>query len=123
MHHASWLSGSRGASCDGVDQARSKRSRFITLAHAATKSRTNFSFESSHAYTSARARSCDLEPKTRSTAVAVRLTLPVAGSRPSYTFSAAADARHSALMSTSVTKKSLVNVGGPSVKTQCADWP
>jgi hypothetical protein len=31
------------------DQAMSKRSRFITLFHAATKSRTNFSFESRHA--------------------------------------------------------------------------
>ena len=31
------------------DQARSNRSRFITLVHAATKSRTNFSCESSHA--------------------------------------------------------------------------
>ncbi len=31
------------------DQARSKRSSFMTLSHAATKSRTNFSFESSHA--------------------------------------------------------------------------
>ena len=30
-----------------VLQARSKRSRFMTLSHAATKSRTNFSFESS----------------------------------------------------------------------------
>ncbi|XVQ14239.1 endonuclease/exonuclease/phosphatase family protein [Spirillospora sp. CA-255316] len=29
------------------DQARSYRSRFITLSHAATKSRTNFSFASS----------------------------------------------------------------------------
>ena len=29
--------------------ARSKRSRFITLSHAATKSRTNVPFESSHA--------------------------------------------------------------------------
>ena len=41
---ASRLSGSRGASSD---QARSKRSRFMTLSQAATKSRTNFSFESS----------------------------------------------------------------------------
>jgi hypothetical protein len=32
-----------------LDQARSKRSRFMTLSHAATKSRANFSFESSHA--------------------------------------------------------------------------
>ncbi len=31
------------------DYARSKRSRFMTLSHAATKSCTNFSFESSHA--------------------------------------------------------------------------
>gem|GEM_PF-4010351 len=30
-------------------QARSKRSRFMTLFHAAMKSRTNFSFESAHA--------------------------------------------------------------------------
>ena len=30
------------------DQARSKRSRFITLFHTATKSCTNFSSESSH---------------------------------------------------------------------------
>ena len=32
---------------ESVDQARSKRSRFMTLFHAATKSRTNFSWESS----------------------------------------------------------------------------
>jgi hypothetical protein len=38
-------------------QARSKRSRFMTLSHAATKSLTNASCESSHAYTSAIARS------------------------------------------------------------------
>src|SRR5688572_22640768 len=31
------------------DQARSNRSRFMTLSHAVTKSRTNFSFASSHA--------------------------------------------------------------------------
>ena len=32
-----------------VDQATSNRSSIMTLSHAATKSRTNFSFESSHA--------------------------------------------------------------------------
>src|SRR5206468_13053929 len=83
------------------DQARSKRSRFMTLSHAATKSRTNFSFESFWAYTSERARSTEFEPKTRSTAVAVHLTSHVARSRPSYTFSAEADAFHSVLMSSS----------------------
>ena len=33
---------------DPIDQARSNRSRSMTLAQAATKSFTNFSFESSH---------------------------------------------------------------------------
>ena len=32
-----------------IDQARSKRSRFITLSHAATKSFANFSFASAEA--------------------------------------------------------------------------
>ena len=35
--------------CPPVDQARSKRSAFITLVQAATKSCTNFSFESAQA--------------------------------------------------------------------------
>src|SRR5690242_11844598 len=48
------ISGSRRSRAGPVmttdlDQARSKRSRFITLVHAATKSFTNFSFESAHA--------------------------------------------------------------------------
>src|SRR5664279_5600414 len=54
-------------------QARSKRSAFITLPHAATKSCTNFSRESSLAYASAMARSWAFEPKTRSTEVPVHL--------------------------------------------------
>ena len=33
---------------EGGDQARSNRSRFMTLFHAATKSFTNFSCESAH---------------------------------------------------------------------------
>ena len=37
------------AASTGKGQSRSKRSRFMTLSHAATKSRTNFSFASSHA--------------------------------------------------------------------------
>ena len=40
------LTGVRARSCS--DQARSKRSRFITLFHAAMKSCRNFSWESSH---------------------------------------------------------------------------
>ncbi len=38
-----------GAAASRPDQARSNRSRFITLVHAATKSFTNFSLESAHA--------------------------------------------------------------------------
>src|SRR6202008_3022225 len=57
----------RGASYQVVgDQERSKRSRSITLAHAVTKSWTNFSCASSVAYTSARERNTEFEPKTRS---------------------------------------------------------
>jgi len=41
------LRGASKAFCS--DQARSKRSRFITFVHAATKSFANFSFESAHA--------------------------------------------------------------------------
>src|SRR3954451_7498080 len=52
-------------------QRRSKRSRFMTLSQVATKSCTNLFLESSQAYTSARVRSTELEPNTRSTAVAV----------------------------------------------------
>jgi len=37
----------RAADLDIADQARSNRSRFMTLSHAATKSCTNFSCESS----------------------------------------------------------------------------
>ena len=44
----------------------------MTLPQAATKSRTNFSFASSLAYTSASARSSEFEPKTSSAAVAVQ---------------------------------------------------
>src|SRR5690606_4257907 len=50
----------------GRAQRRSKRSSSMTFTHAATKSCTNLSCASSLAYTSARARSSELEPKTRS---------------------------------------------------------
>ena len=64
-------------------QARSKRSRFITLAQAAAKSVANFSLPSSQPYTSAMARSWELDPNTRSAAVAVQRSSPVSRSRPS----------------------------------------
>jgi hypothetical protein len=51
----------------------SKRSSFITLLQAATKSLTNFCFASEEAQTSVKARSCECEPKIRSARVAVHL--------------------------------------------------
>ena len=56
---------------------KSNRSSFMTLVQAATKSLANRGFASSDAYTSANARSWEFEPNTRSTAVAVCITLPV----------------------------------------------
>ena len=69
----------------GVNPAyrKSKRSKFITFAQAFAKSRTNFSCPSAEAYTSATARSSELEPNTRSTGVAVHFAFPVARSLPS----------------------------------------
>ena len=55
----------------------------MTLFQAATKSCTNLALASSHAYTSAKARNSEFEPKIRSTLVPVHFTLPVARSRPS----------------------------------------
>src|SRR5262249_47710150 len=76
--------GTHGCDCRAViGQARSTRSRFMTLSHAATKSCTKVSRASSHEYTSERARNSECEPKTRPTAVAVHFTSPVARSRPS----------------------------------------
>lgn len=46
----------------------------MTFTHAATKSETNFSCASVHAYTSVRARSWAFDPKMRSTRVPVHFT-------------------------------------------------
>ncbi|PWU45816.1 hypothetical protein DLJ47_33810 [Micromonospora sp. S4605] len=106
-----------------ADQERSNRSRFITLTHAATKSRMNLSCPSAPAYTSAMARSWEFAPKTRSTAVAVHRTSPVARSRPSNTFSVSLETFHSVPMSSRLRKKSVVNVSGRSVRTPCGACP
>lgn len=57
--------------------AKSKRSRFITLFQAATKSFKNLSCASAQAYTSAKARNSELEPKIKSTRDAVHFNTPV----------------------------------------------
>src|SRR5690606_10592502 len=101
----------------GRCQWRSKRSRFITLVQAATKSRVNFSAAPLAAYTSATARNSELEPNTRSTGVAVHLTLPVARSRPSYRPGLDGDFDQAVDMSSRLTKKSLLRVPGLSVNT------
>ena len=58
----------------------------MTLVQTATKSFTNFSLLSSCGYTSAYARSTELDPKTKSTLDAVNLTLPDLRSIMSYEF-------------------------------------
>jgi hypothetical protein len=65
------------------EHATSNRSSIMTLSHALTKSCTNFALASSDAYTSTGERRCELEPKTRSTAMVVQRVSPVARSRPS----------------------------------------
>src|SRR5580658_2773410 len=101
----------------GRDAARSKRSRFITLVQAATKSWTNLACASELPYTSERARSCALEPKIRSARVAVQRTSPVLRSRPSNALFASETAFHAVCMSSRLIKKSLVNASGFLVKT------
>jgi hypothetical protein len=66
-----------------ADHATSNRSRVMTLSHALTKSCTNFALASSDAYPSTGERRCELESKTRSTAMVVQRVSPVARSRPS----------------------------------------
>ncbi len=66
-----------------TDQARSNRSRFITLVHALTKSCTNCGCASSVAYAWESARSWEFAPNTRSTAVAVHFTSSVPRAQPS----------------------------------------
>jgi hypothetical protein len=101
--------------------APSKRSRFITLSQAATKSLTNFSFVVA-GVDLGEARSCELEPKTRSTRVPVHLTRRSRGRGPrTPSPSSSVGDFHSVPMSSRLTKKSLVSVPGRSVKTPCWD--
>ncbi len=101
----------------------SKRSRFITLFHAATKSCKNFSWESWQPYTSAMARSWEFAPKMRSTRLPVHFNSPVARSRPSNTSASSEVAFHVVRMSSRFTKKSLVSASGRLVNTPCWDCP
>src|SRR5690606_40141393 len=95
----------------------SKRSKFITLVQAATKSFTNFSLESSQAYTSAIARSSELEPKIKSARVPVHLKVSEALWRPSKIRSSSPTVFQVVPKSRRFTKKSFVNVSGLLVKT------
>src|SRR5579863_4698586 len=81
------------------DHRKSNRSRFITLTHAATKSCKNCSCASELPYTSASARSTELEPNTRSTRVAVHLSSPDFRSWPSNVSLASETACHSVRIS------------------------
>ena len=104
------------------DQARSKRSAFITLIQAATKSRTNFCLR---VVLSIDFGKC-AQPRVRSEDKIDAGGGPfhlrrVARSRPSNTSLASETGFHSVPISTRFTKKSLVSVPGRSVKTPCRD--
>ena len=90
---------------------RSKRSRFITLVQAATKSRAR-SFRSRRRWRppSATAHEPRVGANARSTTVPVHLVSPVVRSRPSSTPSVVADFCQRVPMSSRFTKKSLLRV-------------
>src|SRR5690242_11197996 len=75
-----------------ADQARSMRSAFITFVQAATKSLYELLLRVRAGIHLREARSCECEPKMRSTRVPGHLTAFVLRSRPSYTPSEAATA-------------------------------
>src|SRR5690606_20024299 len=100
---------------------KSKRSAFITLFHAFTKSLKNCSSASAQAYTSAIERSSACEPNTKSARVAVHFGVPVLRSLPKYTSLLSSIAFHWLSMVSRFTKKSLVNLPGRSVNTPCLD--
>ena len=97
--------------------AKSNRSKFITLFQALTKSFTNFSFESSQAYTSAMALNSEFEPKIKSALVPVHSISPVLLSRPANTRSSSDVAFHVVLSSSKFVKKSFVSAPFRSVNT------
>lgn len=103
----------------GREDYRSKRSRFITLVQAATKSCTSFCCPSAQAYTSARARSTELEPNTRSTRVALYFASPVLRSLPVNSSALSSAAFQTVAISSRLTKKSLLSTPTRSVNTPC----
>ena len=103
----------------GREDYRSKRSRFITLVQAATKSCTSFCCPSAQAYTSARARSTELEPNTRSTRVALYFASPVLRSLPVNSSAWSSAAFQTVAISSRLTKKSLLSTPTRSVNTPC----
>ncbi len=69
------------------------------------------------------ARSCEFDPKTRSTREPVQRTLPVLRSRPSKKCSHTGDCFHSKSLLSRFTKKSFVNLPGRSVNVPTAESP
>src|SRR4051794_5654760 len=69
------------------------------------------------------ARSCECDPKTRSTDVAVHFDAPDDRSLPSYAPSVDTDVVQSVPPSSRLTKKSFVSTPGRSVSTPCVEPP
>ena len=108
----------------GIYLARSKRSRFMTLSHAATKSRTNFSFASSAGVDLGERPELGVRAEDEVDGGGGPLDLaggPVAALV--HVLRAMPTTFHSVPMSSRFTKKSLVSVPGRSVKTPCCGLP
>lgn len=95
----------------------SNRSASITLAHESMKSVINFSLASSQAYTSDKARSSEFELNTRSTRLAVYMTLTVSRSLPSNSSAISDVGFKSILISVRLTIKSFASDPDLSVNT------
>jgi hypothetical protein len=103
--------------------ARSKRSRFITLVHAATKSLEELSFGVLACVDFRQGSKLGVRTKDEVYAGAGPFEFAVARSRPSNMSCSSEVAFHVVSISSRFTKKSLVSVSGFLVKTPCWDCP
>ena len=100
---------------------KSKRSRFITLTQADTKSLTNRASPSSAPYTSQTALNSVFDPNIRSARVPENFIAPVLRSLPINALSSLVAAFHVIEKSRTLVKKSLLKRPTLSVKTPCLD--
>ena len=112
-----------GEAPGGRAQGRSKRSRFMTLSHAATKSCTNFSLRVVAGVDLGDGSELGVRPEDEVDRGAGPLELAGRAVAALVDVLGREDACHSVPMSSRFTKKSLVSVPGRSVKTPCLICP